>query len=142
MRRKMAFLLLILACSLMGCYEIFEDSAEFKRGRETKAMSLLKKYQTGASILQAETGRYPSLEELYEDGDYIGIISDAFYNAWDGLELSAMHFTMPGMGLINPSRSAVIYIPPSTPMPMARHWIVCSMPDCAPTQPNRVRPAI
>jgi hypothetical protein len=86
MRRKMAFLLLILACSLMGCYEIFEDSAEFKRGRETKAMSLLKKYQTAASILQAETGRYPSLEELYEDGDYIGIISDAFYNAWDGLD--------------------------------------------------------
>lgn len=86
MRRKLLFFLLIIAGSLIGCFEIFEDSAEFKRGRETKAMSLLKKYQTAASILQAETGRYPSLEELYEDGDYIGIISDAFYYAWDGLD--------------------------------------------------------
>jgi hypothetical protein len=86
MRTKLALFLLILVCSLIGCYEIFEDSAEFKRGRETKAMSLLKKYQTAASILQAETGRYPSLEELYEDGDYMGAISDAFYNAWDGLD--------------------------------------------------------
>ena len=37
---------IVIACSLHGCYEAFKDSEEFKRARETKAMSFLKKYQT------------------------------------------------------------------------------------------------
>ncbi len=73
-----------MICTFPGCKSLFEDSEEFKRARETKAMSFLKKYQTAASIHQAETGHYPSLSELYEDGGYQGIISSAFYSAWDG----------------------------------------------------------
>ena len=33
-----------------------------------------------------ETGRYGSLPELYEEDIYQGVINDAFYNAWDGLD--------------------------------------------------------
>ncbi len=80
--------LVILAFALHGCYGLFEDSEPLKRARETKALSLLKKYQTAATFHQMEAGLYGSLPGLYEDGAYQGIISEAFYNAWDGHDQS------------------------------------------------------
>ena len=76
--------LMLMACGLYGCDNLFEHSEAYKRARETKDMSLLKKYQTAASIYQVEMGRYGSLQELYEDRAFGGIISEAFYSAWDG----------------------------------------------------------
>jgi hypothetical protein len=77
--------LVLLAFALHGCYGLFEGSEPLKRARETKALSLLRQYQTAATFHQVETGFYGSLPELYEDGSYgAGIINEAFYNAWDG----------------------------------------------------------
>lgn len=75
---------LIVAGFLTGCFEAYDEATEFKRTRETKALRFLKKYQTAASIQKSEIGRYGSLSELYEDGAYQGLISKAFYQAWDG----------------------------------------------------------
>ena len=48
MKRLAIGFLVLLAFALHGCYGLFEDSEPFKRARETKALSLLKKYQTAA----------------------------------------------------------------------------------------------
>ena len=76
--------LTIMAFVLFGCYSPFESSEAYKRARETRALSFLKKYQTAATINQMETGQYADLPGLYEDGAYQGIISNTFYYAWDG----------------------------------------------------------
>ena len=86
MKKKFALLLITGFAILTGCFEVFENSPQYKRARATKAMSLLKKYQVAATLHQVETGRYPTLEEIYEASEYSGVITPAFYNAWDGLD--------------------------------------------------------
>lgn len=86
MKKFLTMLLIAAVAVFTGCFEVFEDSPEYKRARETKAMSLLKKYQIAATLNQAETGRYPSLVEIYEASAHSGVITPEFYQAWDGLD--------------------------------------------------------
>ena len=86
MEKIFAVLLITGFAMLTGCFEVFEDSPEFRRARAAKAMSLLKKYQVAATLHQVETGRYPTLAEIYEASEYSGVITPAFYDAWDALD--------------------------------------------------------
>lgn len=65
MEKIFAVLLITGFAMLTGCFEVFEDSPEFRRARAAKAMSLLKKYQVAATLHQVETGRYPTWRTVF-----------------------------------------------------------------------------
>lgn len=74
----------LLGCENPDAASLFEDSKEYRYARATQAMSYLKKYQVAANVSQVETGRYGLLQNIYENGDPSGLISDELYQAWDG----------------------------------------------------------